>query len=274
MDLGTFVPMEGQQGDNFPARDNVDKPLVVWVREYKTGIRTKFNSNPKESNYKPEGGDGVLIDVADLTTNIVYIDALWMNGAVCDQMAPNVGTIMAIKLQWTAPKGAGQNFIAPVPLEGQELAYASQWAATNDGRFEWERSQRELARKSAGPVAPAPPAAPAPPPAPTAPVFQPPAAPTAPQPPAAGQQWTPPAAAAAPQPPAPVAPAQPAAGSPQWGPPPYPPAAPGPAVTAAPVPTQGYAPPGPPAGMIGPDGQPVSAETWALLQQLQQQQGG
>jgi hypothetical protein len=180
MQLGTFTPRERTDGDSFPAKEAVDRSLIVLVREHRTGIVTKF---------KPEGGDGVVVDVADTATNSVWIDVLWMNGAVVDNLAPFLGQPVAVKLEWVASAKGGNSYISVAPLEGAVLAQATAWAAANTNRFDLERQQRAaLANKPAAltPPAPAAPAAPAVALAP-APVQRPaPAAVTAPAPPVTG----------------------------------------------------------------------------------------
>lgn len=151
MELGTFAPRpkDDVMGDQLAARDAVDKPLVVFVREHRTGITTQ---------YKPNGdGIGVIVDVADTSTNEVWIDVLWMNGPVVDNLAPYVGQAVPIKLVWTPSKKAGGNaYIGLTALTGAELATAQQWAAANASRFDTERAQRQAASEAASPVALAP----------------------------------------------------------------------------------------------------------------------
>lgn len=158
MQLGTFTPRTHSEGDSFPAKEAVDRSLIVLVREHRTGIVTKF---------KPEGGDGVVVDVADTATNSVWIDVLWMNGAVVDNLAPYVGQPVAVKLEWVASSKGGNSYISVVPLEGAVLAQASAWAAANPNRFDLERQAR--AAKASKPASTPPvPAAPSAPPAPAA----------------------------------------------------------------------------------------------------------
>lgn len=179
MQLGTFEPRarEDYIGDQLAARDAVDKPLIVFVREHKTGIKTKFNQDPTNTRtYKPEGGDGVIVDAADVTTDEVWIDVLWLNGAIVDNLAPYVGQAVPIKLAWQAPQGGGNSFIIVTPLTGDQLSAAQKWAAGNSARFDTERAQRAanaaaheqdtpatpLQPVAMTPPAPAVPAAPAP----------------------------------------------------------------------------------------------------------------
>lgn len=144
MELGTFTPRTSDEnfGDKFTAKDAIDRPLIVLVREHRTGIKTKFNSNPADKSYKPEGGDGVTVDVADVRTDEVWIDVLWMNGAVVDNLTAYLGQPVAVKLVWQASAKGGNAYITVVPLEGQELALAKQWATTNPNRFDTERVTR------------------------------------------------------------------------------------------------------------------------------------
>lgn len=136
MQLGTFAPRERDQiqGDQFQAKEAVDKPLIALVREHRENMTTKF---------KPNGdGTGVICDIADTATGKVYIDVLWMNGAVVDNLAPFLGQAVPIKLVWTPSQNGGNPYISVKPLEGAELAVAQQWAAANPNRFETERAVR------------------------------------------------------------------------------------------------------------------------------------
>jgi hypothetical protein len=142
MQLGTFTPRVHSDGDSFPAKEAVDRSLIVLVREHRTGIITKF---------KPEGGDGVVVDVADTAMNSVWIDVLWMNGAVVDNLVPFLGQPVAVKLEWVASAKGGNSYISVAPLEGAPLAQAQQWAAANTNRFDIERQAR--AQKAAKPAA-------------------------------------------------------------------------------------------------------------------------
>lgn len=151
MQLGTFAPRARTEGDSFPAKEAVDRPLIVLVREHRTGIVTK---------YKPEGGDGVVVDVADTATNSVWIDVLWMNGAVVDNLAGYVGQPVAVKLEWVASSKGGNSYISIAALEGAALAQASAWAAANPNRFDVERKARTPKAATPAPAAPAVPALP------------------------------------------------------------------------------------------------------------------
>lgn len=134
MELGTYTPRAVEiVGDRLPAQDAIDRPLVVLVREYRTGIVTR---------YQPDGGNGVIVDVADVRTNEVWIDVLWMNGSVVDNLESYLTQTVPIKLVWTPSSKGGNPWIKVTPLEGQELALAQQWALTNPTRFDTERADR------------------------------------------------------------------------------------------------------------------------------------
>lgn len=205
MNLDTFTPPIREDGDRLPAKEMVGRPLIMLVREHRTGIKTQFNSDPQEpKRYKPEGGDAVLLDIADVSTGAVYIGVLWFNGAIVDSLKAYVAHTLPVKLFYDTPKGGGTNpYLNVEPLTGAELAAAQHWANTNPDRFERERAARQAqAQQNAAngngapvsapaapqtftPVTPsAPAAAPAPvytppAPAPAAPAYVPPAAPAA-----------------------------------------------------------------------------------------------
>lgn len=131
MELGTFTPPA--TGDSFAAQDNVDRPLIVVVREHRTGVR---------SQHKPEGGDAVVCDVVDLATGTIYLDVQWMSAAVADQLSRYVGHALPLKITWTPSKSGGK-YLAPVALDGAELAAAQSWAQANPNAVELTRQQRQ-----------------------------------------------------------------------------------------------------------------------------------
>lgn len=151
MELGSFEPRSAGDGDRWQAQEAAERPLVVLVREHRTGIVTQ---------YSPTGGEGVVIDVADVRANQAYVNVLWMNQAIVDNLSPYVGQPIAVKLAWT-PSKSGNKYLAVQALDGAELAQAQQWAAANATRFDLERQQRAAAaaaQQTAGvPGAPATP---------------------------------------------------------------------------------------------------------------------
>jgi hypothetical protein len=136
MQLNTFVEREYSDGDRLQAKEAVDRALVVLVREHRTGVVTQ---------YKPDGGDAVVSDVADVRTNEVWIDVMWMNGAIVDNLAPYVGQPVAVRLVWTPSAKGGNPYIGVKPLDGADLVAAQQWATANSNRFDVERQQRTAA---------------------------------------------------------------------------------------------------------------------------------
>lgn len=137
MELGTFTPQVN--GDRLAASDAVNEPLIVSVKETRSGIKTQ---------YTPDGGDGVTVDVAKIATNEVFVNVLWMNAQIFDQLKSYLGQMLPVKIVWTPSQRGGNPYLMLEGLEGVELAAAQTWAQINDGRFEREAAQR----------APAPPA--------------------------------------------------------------------------------------------------------------------
>ncbi|WP_263251611.1 hypothetical protein [Saccharopolyspora rosea] len=148
MELSGFAPRENVTGDRLPAKEAAEKPLVVLVREHRTGVKTKYNSDPNRPGYKPDGGEAVILDVADLTTNSLYIDVMWMNGAVVDNLAPYLGQAVPIKLVWTASAKGGNSYLTVEALTGAELEKAAAWAKANPTAFDTERAQRQAGAAS------------------------------------------------------------------------------------------------------------------------------
>lgn len=229
------------------AADN-NRSLLVWVNEYKTGLKTKHHQDGT--------GEGIIVDVWDLTAQsqgqpAVFCNVLWMGGAVRDQLKPYVGSgqPLPIRLTKVTPDGGGPAYITPNALDGEWLTYATQmyeayptYVADEKARkiAEWEAQQAEqpqppgvapAAQQSIPALAGPAPQAQAPAPAPQAAPAPAPAAPAAVAAPAAPAAVAAPVAAPAPAPAAPVAaPAAPVAA------PAAPPAAPvAPAAPQAPV---------------------------------------
>lgn len=126
--LGQFVKTTASAfSDGYAARDAADgeRPLLVWVNEFKTGLKTK---------HAPNGdGEGVIVDLIDLAQfatdpmNSVFCNVLWMGGAVRDQLKGYAGSEQPfpIKLVWQSPQGGGMRYVQPEALDGQWLEYAS-----------------------------------------------------------------------------------------------------------------------------------------------------
>lgn len=222
--IGQYVKPERQQGDRLQAQQMKNRPMLLWVREVKHLNKTKFSA---------EGGDAVYVDLIDLQSNNVYIQVMWMAGAIVDGLRPYAGDGNAYPTVIKEVEGGSfghYNVIEPLDeawmphVTANLPAFANLIAQTRAAReAEWAAAQ---AQQNQAPAAPAGPPVPSLAPAPAAaPVAPPQAAPAAPPAPAAAvappvyaaPQYAAPAAAAPPAPPAapvaapPAVPASPAA---------------------------------------------------------------
>lgn len=171
MQLNTqFEMTAGLDGDQLKPSDVTDHPLIVKVYERRDNLTTKF---------KPEGdGSAVLIDVLDMATNQVYINVMWFNGALVDNLSGYAKQdALAIKLVEKRSKATGNNYLVPQALTDNDLATAMKWAQAKPHIFEETRDERGIERHG-GPLGGGqlPPAGAAPAPAAQAPAAQPPAA--------------------------------------------------------------------------------------------------
>lgn len=125
--LGQFVKTQtGTFADSYAAKDaaNNNTPMLVRVNEYKTDLKTKY----------VDSGEGVSVDLIDLQrfsqdpVGSVFVNVLWMGGAVRDQLKPFVGSgqILPLRLVWQATQNGTGQFVMPEPLEGDWLTYAQQ----------------------------------------------------------------------------------------------------------------------------------------------------
>lgn len=157
--LDDYKPNENN-GDNLKPSEIIDHLLIVRVRQRKEGIVTQ---------YSPDGGPGVIADVVDLdavdtTTGVVapqaYSDVLWMNGAIVDNLTPNVGKTIAVRFVWVAGKN-GRNYVGIEAADDASKAKAGQYLTTTPDPW------AQLA--DVAPATTTPAAAPTPPPAAPAP---------------------------------------------------------------------------------------------------------
>lgn len=218
MNLNTQFEMSaGLDGDQLQPSQVTEHPLIVKVYERRDNLTTK---------YSPQGdGSAVLLDVLDMATNQVYINVMWFNGALVDNLSGYAKQdALAIKLIEKKSKATGNNYLIPQALTDNDLATAMKWAQAKPHIFEETRDERGIERHGGPlgggqlPSAGAAPAAQAP--AAQAPAAQPPAAAQPPVEQAFDTSWpdpAPEAAAPAAQPPA-AAPA-PAAAPPAAQPP-------------------------------------------------------
>lgn len=143
MTLGAYEPPVRVQGDKFAAQDNQNKPLIVVARQFIENAKTK---------HSPEGKPGIRIDVVDLLDNgRIYIDALWMSGALVDGLKPHVaaGTPLPVEIQQVT-SGSGNPYLTLVPLLDDKRKLAEGWYAKNPTAVADERAKREAEAKPLG----------------------------------------------------------------------------------------------------------------------------
>jgi len=227
MTLGQFVKQTNNQfSEKYEARAAADAqaPMLVFVREYKSGLTTM--------HAKDGSGEGVVVDIMDLQRYAagagpmsVFCNVLWMGGAVRDQLKRYAGqeAPLPIKLVWATPAGGGMRYVSPEQLDGDWLIYAQQIYDQDRSyvdkvkqakKVKWEQENPEPAPPGIGNLAPAQA------PAMQAPVAAPPVqqqAPVAPPTPVAAPQAPAQAPVAPPQAPV-TAPAMQAPGAPPQAP--------------------------------------------------------
>lgn len=157
MGLDDYTPNENS-GDSLKPSEIVGHNLIVRVRQRKEGIVTQ---------YTPEGGPGIVVDVvdfdhADAETGAIgpkaFADVLWMNGALVDNLTPNVGKTIAVKLVWVKGKN-GREYVAIEAANDAEKAKAGAYlTATPDP---WSQLADVAPAAAPAPAATAPAAAPA-----------------------------------------------------------------------------------------------------------------
>lgn len=153
--LGAFVPKANAGGDKCQPSMVQGRPLIVQVTGYDGA---KMVSDPNGGGQKPKSA--VTVNVWDLNggpvskdgptgpmtmgpPHQVYIGALWIAGAVADQLADHVGGgPLPIKIMSKKSASGPYSYLVPVALEGQELTYANQVYASDPQRFERETQQR------------------------------------------------------------------------------------------------------------------------------------
>lgn len=135
MQFATFENVTLGDGDKLQAQNICDTPLLVFPTEELTGLKTKYSDN----------GHGVKVDVLNLANGEVFINVLWMGGAVVDNLVRWIGQAVGIKLVKRAAKNPGGNeYIVPVPLEGEEAQAAYNWATKDPEVFVRTRTERGI----------------------------------------------------------------------------------------------------------------------------------
>ena len=125
--LGPYTaPAPKEAGDSFRPSDHVGDVLIVKVLEFKTGIVTQ---------YKPDGGDGVTVDICNLTEKgALYQDVLWMNGALVDGLKAYTGG-QPLVVRLIDKQGAKNTYIALEPGTGDDVKLAEQYIAAKGDPF-------------------------------------------------------------------------------------------------------------------------------------------
>lgn len=136
IDLDEYVPETMGEGDKVKPSDIIDHPLIVKVLDFRQGLTTKFN---------PDGdGEAVIVDVFDMSDEKIYLQVMWFNNAVKDNLKKKIGKVLPIRLVYQTSKGGGNQYIVPEGLTGEDMDTAKAWAASKPELFDEERVAREF----------------------------------------------------------------------------------------------------------------------------------
>jgi hypothetical protein len=124
--LETFAPPAAGDGDVWLPRDNYGHPIIVKVREKRTGVITA-NS--------PDGTDALLVDLVDLTDGSVSRDVLWFGGGIVDPLSGYVGGNPMVIVFVAKTSKSGRSYPTPEPGDAATVTYAQQWLAANGDPF-------------------------------------------------------------------------------------------------------------------------------------------
>jgi hypothetical protein len=190
--LGQYVPPAASQGDRIQAQQMVDRPILVWVRRTQHLAKTKFSAT---------GGEAVYLDFVDLSNNQVFIEVMWMAGAIVDGLKQYAGDGCAYPVKVVRVEGGAHgsyNTIKSLSDDPQWMNHVLANLPTFQQMVAQTRAQKEAEWATAMAQANQPPAMPGapsgPPPAPAlAPAGA--AAPQYQQPGQPAQYGAPPAAA-------------------------------------------------------------------------------
>lgn len=120
-----YVPPVHEDSDEFKPKDNIDKPLMVKIREVKTGIVTE---------HSPDGGEGLIADLVDLSDGKIYRNVLWMGGAVVDGLKPMVGKVTVIRFE-KRTSNSGRKYPSPVRSSDADKALGQSYYAKHGDPF-------------------------------------------------------------------------------------------------------------------------------------------
>lgn len=144
MTLQNFQPKARITGDKMDLRNYFGRPLLVRVNEFVPDFSSQAFPTPKPV---------VFVDVVDLASGQIFINALWGGGAVVDNLKDHAGTNVVLPLLANnAVGGNGRNYIALAALDDATAAQAGQWYQQNWGVVEQTRQQRMAAAQAAAPA--------------------------------------------------------------------------------------------------------------------------
>jgi hypothetical protein len=143
MQLQNFQPKARITGDKMDLRNYYGRPLLVRVNEYVPDFTSQKYPNPKPV---------VFVDVVDLMSGSIFINALWGGGAVVDNLMEYAGTEVVLPLVANEAQGATNKYISLAALDDNTAAMAAQWANANWGVVEQTRQQRMAAAQAAQPM--------------------------------------------------------------------------------------------------------------------------
>lgn len=143
MPIGKFEKQARIQGDKLDVRTIVGRPLLVRVMETVPDFASTAYPEPKEV---------VFVDVVDLMSGAIYINALWGAAAIVDGLKEQAGqdVLLPVKVVQRVSGRSGRTYQDLAALEDQELALAHAWAQANEPKIDDARRTREAAAKAAG----------------------------------------------------------------------------------------------------------------------------
>jgi hypothetical protein len=122
-----YVEPVHEDSDTYKPKENYDKPLLVKVREHKTGVVTEFS---------PEGGEAVIVDLVDLADGNLYKNVLWMGGAVVDGLKANAASPNPLVIRFEKRKSnSGRNYPAPAKASDEDKALAQSYYSKKGDPF-------------------------------------------------------------------------------------------------------------------------------------------
>lgn len=160
--LGQYNKPQGSQGDRIQAQQMVDRPILVKVIRSEWKNKTKFSEN---------GGEAVFFDMIDLSTNAVYIEVMWMAGAIVDGLKQYAGDGNVYPVKVVKVTGGAHGSYQTIESLGEDPQWMNH-VMSNLAAFQnlliQTRAQREQEWATAMRQPPAPPQVPSGPPAPPA----------------------------------------------------------------------------------------------------------